>query len=236
MVSTNSNTINNPIVHQTMYHPNVTHPSHYHPNPIQPGMVVMPPPTSNNFVRGHFHMQSQRVLQDSAFDKVVNTNRAMDPKMLEFKQFCTSIYGTNYLAQIVSEEKSFAFLFYHVYCVKKGKGKRLSTIDSLVQRFGRADYDKVMLATSNLGVDGSVEDNQAQDIGNTFTKLGRCMANLDDVYNSDDEEMQQKNSFSQEKNQSTISFTKCRDMRCTIFCTIQIHFSYSNPGTLGHPC
>ena len=160
----------------------------------------------------------------------------MDPKILYFKQFSTSIYGTNYLTQIVSEEKAFAFLFYRAYCVKKGKGQKLFTIYSLVQRFGKADYDKVMLATSNLGVDGSAEDNQAQDIGDTFAKLGRCMANLDDVNNSDDEEMQQKNSFSQEKNQSTISFTKCRDMRCTIFCTIQIHFSYSNPGTLVHPC
>ena len=105
-----------------MYRPNVIHPSHYRPNPLQPmvgmgpnplqpGIMVMPPPTNTNFVGGHLHMQLQRVLKDSAFDKVVNTNRAMDPKMLEFKQFCTSLYGDHYLAQIVTEENAFAFLF-----------------------------------------------------------------------------------------------------------------------------
>ena len=97
-------------------------------------------------------MQLQRVLKDPAFDKVVNTNRAMDPKMLECKQFCTNLYGDHYLAQIVTEEKAFTFLFYHAYRVTKGKGKRLSTKDSFVQRFDMNEYDKVMLATCNLGV------------------------------------------------------------------------------------
>ena len=167
-----------------MYRPNVIHPSHYRPNPLQmmvgmgpnplqPGMTVMPIPTNTNFVGGPLHNQSQRVLKDSAFDKVVNTNRAMDPKMLEFKQFCTSLYGNHYLAQIVTEEKAFAFLFYHAYRVKKGKGQRLSTKDSLVQRFDRADYDKVMLATTNLGV-STEGGNEAEGIGDV---LGWDMVN-----------------------------------------------------------
>ena len=65
-------------------------------------------------------MQSHRVLQDSIYDKVLNKNRAMDPKILKFNFFCTSLYGTDYLAQIITEEKAFAFLFYHVYQVKRG--------------------------------------------------------------------------------------------------------------------
>ena len=74
------------------------------------------------YTGGRFHAQLQRVLRDSAIDKVKNTNRAMDPKMLEFKQFCASVYGNQgYLTQIVTEEKAFAFLFYHAYREKKEK-------------------------------------------------------------------------------------------------------------------
>ena len=47
----------------------------------------------------------------------------MDPKMFEFKQFYTSIYGTDYVAQIVTEEKASTFFFDHAYRVNKGKGK-----------------------------------------------------------------------------------------------------------------
>ena len=45
-------------------------------------------------------MQSHRVLQDSVYDKVLNKNRAMDPKILKFKIFDESIwhrlFGSDY--------------------------------------------------------------------------------------------------------------------------------------------
>ena len=72
-------------------------------------------PNNISFVGGAFHCQSQQVLRESKSIKVGNTNRAYDPKMLEFRQFCDSIYGNDYLAQIVTEEKNFPFLFYQAH-------------------------------------------------------------------------------------------------------------------------
>ena len=76
----------------------------------------------SSFIGGKYHAQSQRVLRDSSLDQVVNTNRAYDPKMLEFKQFCSSLYGDDPSAQIVDEEKAFVFLFYQAYREKKSTG------------------------------------------------------------------------------------------------------------------
>jgi len=75
------------------------------------------PNISNNsprtiFQGGQFHLQSQRVLREGKRNKITNTNRAYDPKMLEFQQFCHSIYGNTLDAQLVTEEKNFAFLYY----------------------------------------------------------------------------------------------------------------------------
>ena len=99
-------------------------------------------PTSS-FVGGEFHAQSQQVLRESNSNKIANTNRAYDPKMLEFKQFCASLYGNDYLAPIVTEEKIFAFLFYQAYREKKTKKSRQLCTDSTVSRFDREDYNEV---------------------------------------------------------------------------------------------
>ena len=142
-----------------MYRPNFLRTSYHQSNGT-------PSNGTTHFTGGSFHAQSQRVLRDSAIDKVKNTNRAMDPKMLEFKQFCTSVYGNQgYLTQIVTEEKAFAFLFYHAYREKKRKKKRLSCSDSEVQRFDRADYDKIMTSANfNLDIDPNTEDESIGDV------------------------------------------------------------------------
>ena len=77
--------------------------------------------STTSFVGGAFHAQSQQVIRESNSNKIRNTNRAYDPKMLEFRQFCASLYGNDYLAQIVTEEKNFAFLFYQAHREKKPK-------------------------------------------------------------------------------------------------------------------
>ena len=98
---------------------------------------------NHGFVGGSFHAQSQEVLRESKSNKVGNTNRAYDPKMLEFKQFCNSLYGDDDLSQIVTEEKNFAFLFYQAHREKKSTKARLSCTDLAVSRFDRNDYDEV---------------------------------------------------------------------------------------------
>ena len=95
------------------------------------------------FVGGAFHYESQQVLRESKSHKVKNTKRAYDPKILEFRQFCDSIYGNDYLAQIVTEEKNFAFLFYQAHRVKKQTKSQRSCTDSGVSRFDHNDYDEV---------------------------------------------------------------------------------------------
>ena len=55
-------------------------------------------PNNVSFIGGAFHCQSQQVLCESKTDKVRNTSRAYDPKMVEFRQFCDSIYGNDYLS------------------------------------------------------------------------------------------------------------------------------------------
>ena len=77
--------------------------------------------STSSFVGGAFHAQSQQVIRESKSNKVGNTNRAYDPKMLEFRQFCVSLYGNDYLAQIVTEERNFVFLFYQAYREKNLK-------------------------------------------------------------------------------------------------------------------
>ena len=107
----------------------------------------------SSFIGGKYHAQSQRVLRDSSLDQVVNTNRAYDPKMLEFKQFCSSLYGDDPSAQIVDEEKAFVFLFYQAYREKKSTGKRLSCSDRNTMRFDRKDYDQVMRSVADNGAE-----------------------------------------------------------------------------------
>ena len=77
--------------------------------------------STSSFVGGAFHAQLQQVLQESNNNKIANTNQAYDPKMLEFKQFCASLYGNDYLAPIVTEEKN--LLFYSIRHTAKKKPK-----------------------------------------------------------------------------------------------------------------
>ena len=74
---------------------------------------------NTSFVGGAFHCQSQQVPRESKTNRVKNTNRAYNTKILDFRQFCDIIYGNYYLAQIVTEEEYFACLFYEAHREKK---------------------------------------------------------------------------------------------------------------------
>ena len=76
---------------------------------------------NSSFVGGEYHAQSQRVLKHSDIDKAQNIKRAYDPKVLEFLQFCTSLYGNTPSPRIVDEKNFFAFLFYQAYIERKLK-------------------------------------------------------------------------------------------------------------------
>ena len=104
---------------------------------------------NSSFVGGDYHTQSQRVLKDSDINKAQNTECAYDPKVLEFLQFCTSLYGNIPSSRIVDEEKSFAFLFYQAYREKNlgKKNSKLSFTDNSTIKFDREDYDNVISKT-----------------------------------------------------------------------------------------
>ena len=115
-------------------------------------------------------MQSQIVLREGKSNKVTNTNRAYDPKMLEFQQFCHSVYGNTLDAQLVTEERNFAFLYYQAHRVRKDAKSRKSCRDTAVQRFDRSDYDEVM-----RNVDKDVENSEIGDVlGFSVVNQYRC--------------------------------------------------------------
>ena len=119
------------------------------------------------FTGGSYHQKSQRVLRDSALDKVANTNRAYEPKMNEFKQFCANVYGNDDYAQTVTEDKSFAVSFYHGYRNKISKSSLSCTGDEFV-RFDRNEYDKVVLTANQDGDNDNIGNIIGLDMVNQY--------------------------------------------------------------------
>ena len=73
-----------------------------------------------------------------------NTKLAYDSKIIEFKQYCQSVFeheGT--LAEIVTKEKAFGFVLFNAYCPKKRADGRKKRGDGNVLRFDLSEYNDV---------------------------------------------------------------------------------------------
>jgi hypothetical protein len=93
---------------------------------------------------GRYGPVARSIAKASESAKPVNTKKAYQPKITEFKQFCDSIYGKEENPRFVTEEKAYGFVSYHAHRSKVEKKNRKSISDEAVQRFDKADYDKVI--------------------------------------------------------------------------------------------
>ena len=94
--------------------------------------------------RGKYGPVARSIAEANEKSKPKNTKRAYQPRITEFKQFCESVYAEEANPFIVTEEKAYGFISYNAHRAKVENKNRKSTTDNSVQRFERADYDKVM--------------------------------------------------------------------------------------------
>ena len=90
-----------------------------------PNTTLLNNPYRTVFQGGQFHLQSQRVLREGEKNKVTNTNRAYDPKMIEFKQFCVSVYADTPDMHLITEEKNCIFILPSSPCKERCKIKEV---------------------------------------------------------------------------------------------------------------
>ena len=93
---------------------------------------------------GRYGPVARSIAKASESAKPINTKKAYQPKITEFKQFCDSIYGGEDNPRFVTEEKVYGFVSYHAHRTKLTTNKKKSISDEAVQRFDRLDYDKVL--------------------------------------------------------------------------------------------
>ena len=93
---------------------------------------------------GRFGQISRSIAVAHEKAKPKNTKTAYRPKITEYLQFCNSLYSKDAHPTHVTEEKAYGFISYQAHRKKYSTKKRKSTTDSTVQRFDRADYDKVV--------------------------------------------------------------------------------------------
>ena len=73
-----------------------------------------------------------------------NTSLAYNSKMIEFKQYCQSVYASEgALAEVVTADKAFGFILYNTFCQKIKSNGRKKRGDNNVVRFNREEYNTV---------------------------------------------------------------------------------------------
>ena len=70
---------------------------------------------------GRYGPVARSIAKASESAKPVNTKKAYQPKITEFKQFCDSIYGKEENPRFVTEEKAYGFVSYHAHRSKVSK-------------------------------------------------------------------------------------------------------------------
>ena len=79
-----------------------------------------------------------------------NSAKVYDPKVLEFKGYCESLYGRPPESHFITVEKKFGFLYYQSYMPKKRKRSKQSG------GFDRKDLDEGMRAPKSIAAQGNV--------------------------------------------------------------------------------
>ena len=73
-----------------------------------------------------------------------NTSLAYDSKIIEFKQYCHSIFASEgALAEVVTPDKAFGFVLYNAFWQKIKSTGRRKRGDGSVVRFDRSNYNLV---------------------------------------------------------------------------------------------
>ena len=73
-----------------------------------------------------------------------NTALAYDSKIIEFKQYCHSVFASQgFQAELVTEDKAFGFMLYNAYREKVTSNDRKKRGDCNVIRFSRENYNVV---------------------------------------------------------------------------------------------
>jgi hypothetical protein len=85
----------------------------------------------------------QAVLRMNEEHRPANTSAAYDPKVAEFKAYCTSVYADEEFAHNLDHTKVWKFMFYQCMRPKKKCGGPKNRANAF---FDRLDYDKVMAA------------------------------------------------------------------------------------------
>ena len=70
-----------------------------------------------------------------------NTALAYNSKMIEFKQYCHSVYASEgALAEVITAEKAFGFILYNSFRQKIKPNERKKRGDDSVVRFSQVEY------------------------------------------------------------------------------------------------
>ena len=95
-----------------------------------------------SFVSGQYATQAQRVLKENEKLGRLNTKKAYDPKIEEFKEFCNDQFSHHDFPSCVTEEKTFAFLYYQAFreIRRRGRKKRNNADDFT---FDSMDYNRM---------------------------------------------------------------------------------------------
>lgn len=96
----------------------------------------------------NYDKQGDAVRKEKLKHTPKNTIAAYTPKALEFRGFCTSLYGKAAIDQLVTPDKLFGFLFYQAHRRKFVKKRETGYFD-------RADYDDVI---SKVDDDNDLEE------------------------------------------------------------------------------
>lgn len=105
-----------------------------------------------SFTTGIYSAHSQQLLIETEAHRKVNTAKAYDHKVREFKAYCAHVFsGMVTGRETVTEEKIFGFLLYNSrrgMFSNKGKRKGVQAVN-----FKPAYYDQIMAAAQNVNAD-----------------------------------------------------------------------------------
>ena len=97
-----------------------------------------------SFTSGPYASQAQIIQANSYSFERENTSKSYDPKIEEFKDFCLYEYPGSDYPTIVTEEKTFAFLYYQAYRKLRPRGGKK-------KKFDPQDYARVKSETNPQG-------------------------------------------------------------------------------------
>ena len=78
------------------------------------------------YTTGRFAQQARQVWAENQSMTKANTAKAYDPKVIEFKSFCDAVFVDLPVETrcTVTEEKTFAFLYYQAYRTVRKRGRK----------------------------------------------------------------------------------------------------------------